>query len=758
MSFRTVICCLLISAARTVLAAELPASPFRSAYIHIDQCFDAQDDIPEREAAIRRTVEECQRAGLTSIVPYVNTTSGAACYPSAILTEHRWDMWDPVAVFVRAAREHRLKVHLCVSVLVCGHNDPAGILLKQPEWALRGEDGGLIGSISPGHPDARDWIVRWLKEVVERYEPDGLLLDYLRFPSPVSQLEHESATRFAEWSADRGVDEPQDVIQEFRELLLTELMEMISEELREIRPDLHIAIYSWGFHVTSNHRVAQNWPLWAKSGWIDEVNVSGYWYPESFPNRWGKTHLEAFRTSITEAQRLLQEADSDARLTFALGVKTSHGQVKTVVDIASYLNLATELGADGVTMFTWSYLAAFLPALQEFRVLERYAAGEIIEDLTTANIRRGAQKAAVSVESSGASVAATAGSAATILVATASSSEQAKACAEFVGDGQNDEEEINRAIAALPAVGGTVLLAEGTYDIRRVDGTLGGVLIDRSNVVLAGRGPSTRLILAPDQNTNVIRIIGSGVHHVTIRDLYVDANREQNSAGQGDSSISHDRFEFCGIKGYCRDPRGPGAEDLRDIAIRNCHVLNAHRLGIMLEGSNLQVIDNVLGNAGSDSVELLTGPGMIRGNYVEITGQTHVAIGSDRGHSIQMSDNVIHVRKSGNLDIAFRTWANSQRHVISGNVLIVDDGGHCGLAMDLRGQMQAVTGNVIESLNPEKTTAIRIGGGNTTFIGNILRNVVITTDDTYDDQAPIILRDNILDRSTVEHVKGNLVR
>ena len=340
----------------------------------------------------------------------------------------------------------------------------------------------------------------------------------------------------------------------------------------------------------------------------------------------------------------------------------------------------------------------------------------------------------------------------TVVVATADSSQAARESADFVGDGQGDQVEINAAIRALPGVGGTVLLAEGTYDIRREPGMLGGVLIERSHVVLAGRGSATRLVLAADQNTNVIRIIGSGIRHVTIRDLAVDANRAENQDGQGDTNISHDRFEYCGIKGYCRDPRGPGAEDLQHITVRNCDVRNAHRLGIMLEGSDLNVINNLLGNAGSDVVELLTGPGMIRGNTVEITGQTHVAIGSDRGNSIQMSDNIVRVKSGGKLDIGFRTWTNSQRHVINGNTLIVEEDGRCELAMDLRGQMQTVTGNSVESLNVATPAGIRIGGGDTVLTGNLFRNVLIEVHDTYHDDKAVLLQSNVLDNSTVKHV------
>ncbi len=346
---------------------------------------------------------------------------------------------------------------------------------------------------------------------------------------------------------------------------------------------------------------------------------------------------------------------------------------------------------------------------------------------------------------------------ATVTVATKDSARRSKQTADFVGDGVGDQEEIHKALAALPEVGGTVLLCEGTYDIRKVEGRLGGVLINRSNVMLKGQGASTKLVLAADQNTNVIRIIGAGVGHVTIRDLWVDANRAQNAAGTGDPKVSHDRFEFCGIKAFCVRPGDRRSEPNHNITIENCHVLNSHRLGIMLEGSNMRVLNNRLGNAGSDSVEILTGPGQIRGNYVEITGQTHVAIGSDRGNSILMSDNVVHVKKGGKLDIGFRSWSKSRRHVIANNVLTVDPGGHCTLAMDVRGDGATVTGNSLHGSDPENRSRLRVTGGNTIVTGNLLENIVIEINDQTDLNKPIVVNNNILENSEIEHKQGRLI-
>ncbi|MCB9769917.1 MAG: right-handed parallel beta-helix repeat-containing protein [Candidatus Omnitrophica bacterium] len=345
---------------------------------------------------------------------------------------------------------------------------------------------------------------------------------------------------------------------------------------------------------------------------------------------------------------------------------------------------------------------------------------------------------------------------ATLAVATADSSEKSKQAADFVADGDGDQEEINLAIESLPEVGGKVQLMEGTYDIKKVSGELGGVLIKRSNVELAGMGQATKLIQAASQETNVIRIIGDNVGNITIRDLYVDANRDENPLGEGDPNVSHGRFEFCGIKAFCARPGGGCDIEHYNITVMNCTILNARRLGIMLEGRNMNVINNTIGNAMSDSVEILNGPGEIRGNYFEITGRTHVACGADRGNSILMTNNIVHVRETGDIDIGFRTWSNSRRQVVADNVLIVDKGGQCGTAMDIRGDGAVVTGNTVESLNDERLP-MWITGGNTLVTGNLLRNVTLVINDKSEKGLPIVVNNNILHNSEIDHQKGILL-
>lgn len=177
----------------------------------------------------------------------------------------------------------------------------------------------------------------------------------------------------------------------------------------------------------------------------------------------------------------------------------------------------------------------------------------------------------------------------------------------------------------------------------------------------------------------------------------------------------------------------------------------------MLEGPNMRVLDNVLGNAGSDSIEILTGPGITRGNIAEITGQTHVAIGSDRGNSIIMADNVVRVKKGGRLDIGFRSWTGSKRHVIANNILTVEDGGLCDLAMDIRGTETTITGNHIHAVDPAKPTRLRLTAGNAVVSANVLGNAVIEVDDQTGANKPIMLEANVLQDSQVVLRGGNLI-
>jgi len=123
-----------------------------------------------------------------------------------------------------------------------------------------------------------------------------------------------------------------------------------------------------------------------------------------------------------------------------------------------------------------------------------------------------------------------------------------------------------------------------------------------------------------------------------------------------------------------------------------------------------------------------------------------------------MAGNIVHVRETGDIDIAFRTWADSHRHFINDNIVMVDEGGKCTHAMDLRGFDTTVTGNCIYTSNPDAPLLLKLTAGNIVVTGNVLQNVAIEVDDQTEARKPIIIKDNILDNTSVVVKNGMMIR
>ena len=339
------------------LLAALPAfaeAPFNAAYVHLHRVALPNDPIEKRLADIDESIASAKRAGLNIVMPYAADSSGRSYYPGSFRPESLYGEWDALGAYIAAARSAGLTVYPAVPMLICGHDAPAGILLKHPEWALREKDGALGGYISAANPEARAWVLGMLQELVARYHLEGVLLDYLRYPNKPVDLDPVGAVAFAAANPDGKhaiTDRGDTPWQRYKESQLTMLMADIEAAL----PDTTLALYCWGPHVASGHYVGQRWADWAKAGYLDIVNVSGYCYTDNY----GEKYLEVFRQRLADARALVKPEESDARFTFCLGVLTSHGKIKSASEIPEYIAAAKEAGIEGVAYFTLNTLKEF---------------------------------------------------------------------------------------------------------------------------------------------------------------------------------------------------------------------------------------------------------------------------------------------------------------------------------------------------------------------------------------------------------------
>ena len=343
--------------------------PFLGAYVKFAPMLRDKNTVKEQRLAINQTLKRFRESGLRVVMPYVTTTSGQAVYSSDVVAGRLYDDWDPLQYLIASARRLDLQIFPVICVLVSGHKEPAGVLNIHPEWAVRTPEGKPLGFISPANSQARDWVTSMVEEVVDRYAVDGILLDYLRYPNEPIRLDPSSESEFESQFAEQNGSSRIAAFQTFREANLTRLARQISRTVRRDRPDLKIAIYSWGPHVASNHRVGQAWPLWSRDGDVDMVNISGYCYVDNYGDR----YLDVFSSRIGDALRLNESHHGRADVTFCLGTATSHGKVKAAGQINEYLVRGAHEGVSGVAVFTWSTLLPFLDEVDEAGFLRKFA-------------------------------------------------------------------------------------------------------------------------------------------------------------------------------------------------------------------------------------------------------------------------------------------------------------------------------------------------------------------------------------------------
>lgn len=328
---------------------------------------------------------------------------------------------------------------------------------------------------------------------------------------------------------------------------------------------------------------------------------------------------------------------------------------------------------------------------------------------------------------------------------------------QFHGDGKCDEEEINAAIASLPPVGGTVVLSEGTYNICAVPGTYGGITISKSNVKLAGVGPGTFLRLSDEQNTNVIRIIGEKVENIIISDMRIDANRKNQSGCDGDPKIAHSRFECTGIKAYYRGPREvaktpeeDSSKHVRRVWVRRVQVEEG-RLNVMLAGRYMYVLDSYIGDATSDGVEILVGPGQISRNTVVLKGKSGFGLTTDAADMVQINENLVHVRAGAAVSQPiFRTWQGQRYHTLNDNLVYVDPKARVTGMADLRGQGNVADGNLFVNRSKKDEKSLVQLGRNTVMTNTMAYNTQVQdteseymTQSSYTDSVVFVNQGNL---------------
>ncbi len=121
---------------------------------------------------------DCLQAAGFNVVYYTVIADNQAYYSSALM---RSQSFDSLAYLVPEAHKRGMQVYALMTVAALGWND-------HPEWNARlnhpaWKDDWLDFSV----PEARSYVAGLAKEIVTKYEVDGILLDYIRYNTGFEQ-------------------------------------------------------------------------------------------------------------------------------------------------------------------------------------------------------------------------------------------------------------------------------------------------------------------------------------------------------------------------------------------------------------------------------------------------------------------------------------------------------------------------------------------------------------------------------------------
>ena len=160
------------------------------------------------ESDIIASVNKIKSAGIDNI--FLETYfHGRTIFPSKTMENYgfvpQYETFqgiDPLQIWIREAHKNGIKVHIWFETFYVGNQVPStnlkNILAVKPDWGNKtlagyesanatpssSEHNGYF--LDPANPEVKKFLLALLNEIITNYKPDGINLDYIRYPQALS--------------------------------------------------------------------------------------------------------------------------------------------------------------------------------------------------------------------------------------------------------------------------------------------------------------------------------------------------------------------------------------------------------------------------------------------------------------------------------------------------------------------------------------------------------------------------------------------
>lgn len=157
---------------------------------------------------IEKTLDKVKKYGIETI--FLETYyQGKTIFPSETFAKYgvqpqrpEFIGFDPLEIYVTEAHKRGLKVFIWFETFYAGNenpmNNPMNVISVYPCWAnttrMKYNSPTPVASLSehngyfldPANPEVQTYLLTLLEEIIEKYKPDGINLDYIRYPQSIA--------------------------------------------------------------------------------------------------------------------------------------------------------------------------------------------------------------------------------------------------------------------------------------------------------------------------------------------------------------------------------------------------------------------------------------------------------------------------------------------------------------------------------------------------------------------------------------------
>lgn len=240
---------------------------------------------------LRETLRKLNDLGFNLVIPEViykgySISPELSHYPQ----DESFRDWkeDPLEVIIDESKKLGMEVHAwCWVFAVSSASKYSKIMEDHPEWIEKDKYGNVfmeehqIAWLSHANPEAREYIMDGILEIVKKYDVDGINLDYIRYASDEMGYDDFSIQEF---KRETGID-PYEVEKYseaevkwhmWREEKVSSFVREFYKKAKDIKKDILISADVYPSLSGGRLNKKQNWEEWIRNGYIDIVIPMDY--------------------------------------------------------------------------------------------------------------------------------------------------------------------------------------------------------------------------------------------------------------------------------------------------------------------------------------------------------------------------------------------------------------------------------------------------------------------------------------------------